>query len=227
GQTEVFDKEIKEVEGLFDSVIHPINKQVQEFTKKQREEKEKLVKNIIEETVKEAGLKEEYASKVEVLDEHLSQSATVKRIRENVEFRVNNLKMEQEKEESDKQVISSTVELANERYNVNLTVEPYTRLLEFDDVTDIKKQILDHAKNEAEKQELRKRLDEHYEKSLEEMPDIDELEKVNVSDDLPFGNIGGDKEIDVTLTLTLTNDQLDELERYLAISGIEHWEVIE
>lgn len=213
-----FENDLKKLAEQFETVIAPLDKDLKEYEERRRAEKELEVQGIVEEIVTEFSLLGQYAERIEIKPSYLTKSKSLKSIEEDIRMQAKLLEAEQVKFESDCQIVESTVKLVNAEHNVNFSPEPYIRLLEFNDVADVKKQILDHAQKESKKRIEEKANEKtEFEKVISEMPAPEDIP------DLPFGNIGGDEKRNVTLGLMITVDQLEELKKYLDYQDI-YWE---
>lgn len=193
-----FEAKCKNLSNKFDDVINPLKAQADKFEEDRRAEKAEKVQVIIDELINEEGLNEKYADQLVIENSYLNKSTTMKAIREDLETKAKTLGVQQDKEDSDRQIIKMTVEIANERYNVNLLEQTYIRLLDHEDINQIKKIIMDDAQSELDKE-------------LEEKPT--ETEE--------------DPELFIEVyKVTATESQLDALEEFMNREDIQ-WEVVE
>lgn len=195
-----FEERCKHLSNKFDDVINPLKAQADKFEEDRRAEKGEKVQVIIDELVEKEGLNEKFASQLVIEKSHLNKSTTMKAIREDLETKAHHLGIAQDKEESDKQIIKMTVEIANERYSVNLLEQTYIRLLDHEDINEIKKIIMEDAQDEVDKK----------------------IEKVPIEAESKC-----DSEIFVEKYKVEGNDkQLNALEEYMSSHGLI-WSVIE
>lgn len=191
-----FESKCKELDRYFDDVITPLDSQLKTFVERERAEKLAKLEGAKNEYISIHGLNDEYVDRVEIEDRFLTKSVSLKVASESIEFQVKNLKMEQDKLESDKEVITTTIKLANAENDMNFSIDAYLRLLEFDSVDYIKKQIendvqkevsrreeqakaeqLRKEKEEQERKELEDRLATKNQKELEEQKAVDDMEE--------------------------------------------------
>lgn len=169
-----FSDKVKSIESKFDSVIDPLNEQLQEYVERERDEKLKKLEEFKEEYIAEYELNDNYAEQIEIGDSLLNKSTSLKVAKESIEFRVKNLKMEQDQEAANKTIIETTVKLANSENDLSLSIEPYIRLLEFNGVEEIKSQIESDAQKEVEQ---RKKIEQAKQEQLEREKQA-ELERI-------------------------------------------------
>ena len=146
-----FENECKEINKKIDGVIDPLVVQYDSFEEKRKNEKLAEIHEIIAQLIEEYDLYEKHAVGLVVADNYLTKSKTIKSITEELKTNAEHLKMKQDKEAADKENIINIVNLANAEHKLNLTESAYVRLLEFNDVADIKEQINDDAKKEVER----------------------------------------------------------------------------
>lgn len=154
-----FSGQIKGIESKFDSVIDPLNEQLQEYVERERDEKLRKLEEFKAEFIVEHELCDHYAEQVEIEDSLLNKSTSLKVASESIEFRVKNLKMRQDKDAADKSLIETTVKLVNAENDLSLSIEAYIRLLEFHEIEVVKKQIEWDAQKEVEQREERERIE--------------------------------------------------------------------
>lgn len=192
-----FEARCKHLSNKFDDVINPLKAQADKFEEDRREEKREKVQKIVDELIEEEGLNEKYAAQLEIENSYLNKSTTMKSIREDLETKAQHLGIAQDKEESDIEIIKMTVEIANERYKVNLLETTYIRLLDHEDINDIKKIIMEDAQDEVDKK----------------------IEKAPIEAE-------SDEKFVEKYQVTGTEEQLDVLEEYMSSHGLI-WSVIE
>ena len=146
-----FENECKEINKKIDDVIDPLVDQYDSFEEKRKNEKLTEVHEIIAQLIEEYDLYKKYAVGLVVADNYLTKSKTIKSIKEELTTNAEHLKMKQDKEAADKENIINTVKLANAEHKLNFTESAYVRLLEFNDIADIKKQVIDDANKEVER----------------------------------------------------------------------------
>lgn len=235
-----FENKCKKLDKKFDEVIEPLDEQVKHYVQKQRDEKKEKVLEIIDEVIEEQEIDEKYRDEFTIESTDLSQSRTLRAIKESFEMVAQHVIIKQEKEKADKQVIKTTVDLANERYDVSLTTAPYIRLLEFEEMKTIKKQILDHAQEEVDRrlaEEKRKKAEEERrkaeEKKLEEIKRAEEVEEP-AKEQEPEHEVSAPESVDeyafieTTLTenylINATREQHELIQKLLDDDGID-WEI--
>lgn len=172
-----FEDQCKALNTYFDNVITPLDDQLKIFT--ERERAEKLDKLLIakDEYIQKHELGGEYVDRIEMEDQYLNKSMSLKMASEAIEFQVKNLKMEQDRLESDKKVIIKSIELANERNDLGFSADAYIRLLEFDDLGTVHGQLNKDIDKELERRTEKKRQEE-LRKEQEEQDRIENERKL-------------------------------------------------
>lgn len=216
-----FEDKCKELNEKFDNAINPLDKQLKEYVQRERDEKLKQCEEIRAKIIKEYELDDEYASQVEILDQYLTKSRSLREVEESMDFQAKNIKLEQDKKAADIEIIKTTVKLANAENNLSLSVDAYVRLLEINDVETIKKQIEIDAGNEVARRHLEEQEKLTQDVATKSIPVVSELPELPF-DDLPFGDIEEDKTY--RYTITGTPSQFDELETFMRQKNIE-WAV--
>lgn len=226
-----FENQCKALNKKFDEVINPLVEQHDAFEEQRKKEKEQKVWELIREVVEEFNLNEKHASQIAFNPSYLNKSASLKSIKDDLTAQAERLQLEQQKKEADTQVIQSTAQLANERYDVSLSEMAYVRLLDFKEVSEIKKQILDDAQNEAEKRlEVEKRVEQKNQKQQEIETIFADGEPiasapVELIDD-PFSDpFAKPQELTIAYKITGTNNQLSSLQYAMEQMGVK-WEVL-
>src|SRR5699024_4305869 len=174
-----FEKEMKEITGLFDELINPINEQLNEFEARRKEEKRQEVQTIIDETVEELQLEKKFASQLIVEDNYLNKSTSIRQIKETIEFRGNNLLNEQKLEIMNRENIESFVKLKNSENDLSLSVVAYLSQLEFKSVDEVKKTIEDDVNKALKAAEELKRAEEAKQKEQSEKQRLKEVIEEN------------------------------------------------
>lgn len=230
-----FENEVKSIVKMFDDVIDPINNQLKEFEAKRRKEKQEEVEKIISEAVEEFGLEEKFANQLDVDDQYLTKTFSIKQVKETIEFRANNLLNEQKLEQMNKESIESYVKLKNSEHGLNLSIVAYLSQLEFKDVESVKTTVNDDVQAELDRisrEEAEKQAQEELTKEVVEELPFDEFDKQQMKsvsdsaiDDLPFGNIGESEEGHAFLEVyhvTGTMDEQNKLIKFMEDNGIDY-----
>lgn len=142
-----FENDCKKLYKKFDEVIDPLVEQSDFFEEQRKEEKRKEVQKIIDKLVAEHNLTEKYSSQIEIKDQYLNKSSTIKSITEDLTEVIATLKFEEDLEKSNIELISGIVESVNTKDNLQLVPEVYTRLLEYEDVNSIVSKIYADAES--------------------------------------------------------------------------------
>lgn len=223
-----FEDKCKELTAKFDDVINPLNEQLQDYVKRQREEKRSKLLEVRKELIEKHELNQEYHDQVEILDVFLNASTSMREATESIEFKIENLKMEQEKKEADKQVIETSVKLANAENELSLSIDPYIRLLEFDSVEQVKQQLaldvkreIKRRENERQKLKEMERTQKEFDDSMKEVEQVVDNAEPPKLDDLPFGNIDDEKEITESYVVTATKEEHERLKKVLTEHGFD------
>ncbi|MEC5422369.1 DUF1351 domain-containing protein [Virgibacillus sp. C22-A2] len=147
-----FENQCKQLNKKFDEVLTPLVEQSDQFEEKRKDEKRVEIQAVIDQLVEDEELNEKYAAELVIEDSYLNKGKAMKAINEELSLKAQSLGFKQAKYLADEENIVNTVKLANAEYKINLTESAYVRLLEFKEVGDIKRQILDDSHTEVEKQ---------------------------------------------------------------------------
>lgn len=178
-----FESKCKELDRYFEDVITPLDSQLKTFVERERAEKLAKLEDAKKEYISIHGLNDEYVERIEIEDRFLTKSVSLKVASESIEFQVKNLKMEQDKLESDKEVITTTIKLVNAENDMSFSIDAYLRLLEFDSVDYIKKQIENDVKKEVSRREEQAKAEqERKEKEEKERAERERIEKKRVEE---------------------------------------------
>lgn len=241
-----FEDECKEINGQIDDVIDPLVVQYNSFEEKRKGEKLTEVHEIIAQLIEEYDLYEKHAVELVVTDNYLTKSKKIKSIKEELTTNAEHLKMKQDKEAADKENIANTVKLVNAENKLNFTESAYVRLLEFNDIVDVKEQINDDAKKEVERalekerkakeqtEQKEKRKREQAEQKVDWKPAPKEIteQKPVKAEELPFADDDDfmpdpfitSTENTRTYAVTGTDELLEKLEVFMNGNSIA-WEV--
>src|SRR5699024_11002962 len=137
-------------------------------------------------------------------------------------------------------MIDTYVKVKNSEHSVNLSIESYLSQLEFKDAQSVKNTINKDVENELARREreMERQTQKEAEKKREEewkfekqdyaVDDIpvepSAAEMNDPVDDLPFGDIGPERE-EMTITLSLSPSEKLELTGYLQTKGFD-WRVV-
>lgn len=221
-----FENKCKSLNKKFDEVINPLVEQHEAFEQKRKEEKSAKVKEVMDIVIGQKNLSDKYASQLTIDDGYLAKSKSLKSIEEDLRERGDHLKLMQEKEESDKQTIQSAVQYVNSNYGVSLSEAPYMNLVDYQDVKDIKAQIMDDGQAEADK-----RLHAEQCKKEREAKQVEYEHEIAQSDvepepEIPFNDFPDEFEDPFAMddtrqyVVTGTDEQLEELESYMNEAGL-------
>lgn len=132
-----FDKQCKELIAMVESVEKPIKEGIKVFDDQKREKKREIALELIKEVVKDAGLNDKYAEKLDVLDKYMNLTATQKAVKDDLETRAFALKVEQDREDERIEIINSVIESENDRLNTKLKIDLWKRDIEGDVPTNV------------------------------------------------------------------------------------------
>ncbi|AQR95527.1 DUF1351 domain-containing protein [Clostridium saccharoperbutylacetonicum] len=184
-----FESQCKELIGLIEEAEQPIKEGILVFDNKRREEKRNKALELIEECIKEHGLSEKYATRLDVLDKYLNLSGSVKSVREDIEQRANSLFKEQEDEinskEMQKATILATIESVNVNINLKLKIEDFQRYIDMDYPLDrivreinIRSEAIRKAENPPEPQKTKEEDTKTPELVKEQIPIIEKSKPI-------------------------------------------------
>src|SRR5699024_10173151 len=181
------------------------------YEERRKEERRQELQAFIDKVIEDLQLENKFASQLVIEDSFLNKSASMTQTKESIEFKANNLLNEQKLEIMNRENIESFVKLQNAENSLNLSVVAYLSQLEYKDIEEVKKTIIDDVNKEIERKE----------KQLQEIERKDELQKEKIKkevaesqvfepaiDALPFGNI---EEKTTSYTVYVTDKQRDLL----------------
>ena len=142
-----FDKQCKELIAMVESVENPIKEGIKVFDDQKREKKREIALELIKDVVKDAGLNDKYAEKLDVLDKYMNLTATQKAVKDDLETRAFALKVEQDREDERIEIINSVIDSENDRLNTKLKIDLWKRDIEGDVPTNV---IIQAIKAQAE-----------------------------------------------------------------------------
>jgi|SRR5690625_4751849 len=180
-----FEDKCKELNVYFDDVIDPLNEQLTTFVEQERAEKRDKLESVKADLIQEYDLNAEYVDRVVIEDTYLAKATSIKLASESIEFQIKQLKMEQDKIAADKEIIITTAKLANAENDLTLSIDAFVRLLEFEGVDEVKKQIdrdvsktLEQRRIDAKRKEEAQRKEEQSER--DRIQKIDEDQKASM-----------------------------------------------
>lgn len=154
-----FEDQCKKLSDKFDTVIDPIGIQAEAFEVKRKQDKENEITTIIETLNEERDLSKKYYDQLIITDSMLNKGPTIKSITEDLTKQADSLLSQQNVEKANIELIKSKVELAIATYGVPLLDTQYISMMEYSNVTEITKLIMEDAealKKRNEEIELQK-----------------------------------------------------------------------
>ena len=154
-----FEGQCKKLSDKFDTVIDPISVQADAFEVTRKEDKRIAIQMIIDTLMDERSLEDKYSDQLVIIDGMLNKGPTIKSITADLTKEADVLLSQQNMEIANIELIKSKVELAIATYGVPLLDTQYVTMLEYSNVTEITKLIMDDAealKKRNEEIELQK-----------------------------------------------------------------------
>lgn len=140
-----FEDQCKLLSDKFDTVINPIGEQAEAFEVKRKQDKENEILAMINKFSNERELDSKYSKQLVFTEQMLNKGTTIKAISVDLTKLADTLLFQQNMEKSNIELIKSKVELANSQYGVTMPESSYLRMLEYSNVTEIAKLIIEDA----------------------------------------------------------------------------------
>ena len=233
---EEFESDCKELVGLVDEVIQPIDKQLKELKEQQEKEKEAKVKAMIFDVVAEYELDKKHAQQLTLDSSYLNKTATENKILTDLRNRAEALRIAQNTVTKNRKLIIDACSIY-EQLKVNS--QPHLDLLDAgQDVTEIISKIHDYA-NKIQDEERQKKEREFKEQQEKERAEFEQKlkaqqeaiqERINEPEPEVHAEIAFQKEaredyvIEATLKVSATEAQLSHLKQFMEQSGIRYKE---
>jgi hypothetical protein len=111
-----FENQCKELISLIEQAERPIKDGIKVFDDEKREMKRQQAVELSKEVIKEIGLNEKYASRLEILDKYCNLTAKSNEVKDDLTSRALTLKVEQDREVELIEIIKDTIASENEIY---------------------------------------------------------------------------------------------------------------
>ncbi|MHB1651644.1 MAG: DUF1351 domain-containing protein [Desulfitobacteriaceae bacterium] len=219
-----FEFQCKVLYEKFAGIIQPLTAQQDQFELDRRELKRVEIQSIIDSLIADRLLSEKYAVQLIILEEYFNKGKAIKAIAKDLAALADTLSVQEDKEAQDIDLIKTKVQLANAQYQLienALFPEPYLRLLVYNKpiseidllITSDAQQINEREKKAAEARaakaaEIPKAIGVISSPAPTQIPSAGS----SVSEDVPPER----STITATYEVTGTDEQLSELEAYLA-----------
>jgi len=228
------EKPIKEFEGRCKVLINrvsevkePLRMQYNKFEFNRREQKRIDVQLIIDEALTVFELEKQFALQVELKDEYLNKTITLKKVKEAVADLVKTLYDQQVARNQKIDLIKSKVELANIKHDlsVKLTIDDFKYIIDWE-MNLIDERISKVAENKAtsERQAIENIRQAEEKKAQEQAIKTIETITESVEKFIPIESKETETEKIYTMTLQIkaTESQLKALKEYLIASSINY-----
>ena len=223
-----FEAQCKLLYGKFEGVITPLTLQQEQFELDRRVKKRAEIQIIIDSLVEEHSLNEKYSSQLFGVEEYFNKGKTIKSIKTELSVLANTLRIQQDKEVQDIDLIKMKVQLVNVQYQLTTALRPetYVRFLAFNSMADVEAMITLDAQEISDSE---KRVAEACAAKAAEIPKV--IEAISSPGPAQIPSVGNPVSEDVpversTITaiyeVTGTDEQLSELEAYLAVFTLQN-----
>lgn len=125
-----FENQCKELISLIEQAERPIKDGIKVFDDEKREMKRQQAVELSKEVIKEIGLNEKYASRLEILDKYCNLTAKSNEVKDDLTSRALTLRVEQDRENELMEIIKDTVDSENERINRKIKFEDFKRYID-------------------------------------------------------------------------------------------------
>lgn len=221
-----FRNELKDIILMIDEPMENIEAKIEEFEQRRKREKQLHVTNLIDDRVRNSGLQEQFAKKVELREQYLNVSVTMKQVEIDVMAQIALLQAEQDKYLMQVSQIEQQVEMSNMRHvlNVELKAPTFLSMLAyrpFEEIKDlIEKQAAEQKQSEIQYAE-KIRAEEEKKANAATAAQVEAIVE-SVQAFIPVEAAVGEKVMTVTLRINATKSQMDALKTYMDTSGITY-----
>lgn len=221
-----FRNELKDIILMIDEPMENIEAKIEEFEQRRKREKQLHVTNLIDDRVRNSGLQEQFAKKVELREQYLNVSVTMKQVEIDVMAQIALLQAEQDKYLMQVSQIEQQVEMSNMRHGLNVELKAPTFLSmlayrPFDEIKElIEKQATEQKQSEIQYAE-KIRAEEEKKANAATAAHVEAIVE-SVQAFIPVEAAVGEKVMTVTLRINATKSQMDALKTYMDTSGITY-----
>lgn len=221
-----FRNELKDIILMIDEPMENIEAKIEEFETRRKNEKKLHVTNLIEDRIRNSGLQERFASKVELKEQYLNVSVTLKQVESDVMAQIALMQAEQDKYLMQVSQIEQQVEMSNLRHglNVELKASTFLSMLSYREFSDIKELIEKQAADQKEAETAyaeKVRAEEEKKANAATAVQVEAIVE-SVQAFIPVEAAAGEKVMTVTLRIEATKSQMDALKAYMDTSGITY-----
>ena len=125
----LFEAQCKDLVSLIEQAEEPIKLGVKKFDDQKRDMKRNQAIELIKEVAEEYGLKEKYASRLEILDKYCNLTAKSNEVKEDLIARAMTLKVEQDREDELIDIIHDAIYSENEKINLKMKFEDFEKYI--------------------------------------------------------------------------------------------------
>lgn len=120
----VFEEQCKELTSIIDELYSELKQQYDEFEEKRRQDKLNDVNNLIKFAREESGLPEKYQLRLEIKNEYLNKTMSMKKISVDIEKTIDTLKQEWTIEKNKIEQIETYCQLATAAHSLTFPLDP-------------------------------------------------------------------------------------------------------
>lgn len=221
-----FRGDLKELVAMIEEPMDKIDAAIADFEERRKREKQLHCQNLIDDRLRKSTLTEKFASKVELKDQYLNVSFTMKQVEEDVMNQIANATAEQEKYNLQVSQIEQQVEMSNMRHGLNVELKASTFLSmlsfrQFDEIKElIEKQAAEQKQSEVQFAD-KIRAEEEKKATAATAAQVEAIVE-SVQAFIPVEAALGEKVMTVTLRINATKSQMDALKTYMDTSGINY-----
>ena len=233
----IFRGEIKEVIALIDKAYNPIKTQMSAFEQARHDEKAKKILKMIDDLIKNQGLRKEYSGDLIIQKSYLAKGSTLKSIKEELTEIATIAGDRQDEYDKNIKLVNEMIDTNNKSFDIILLPEQYLKMLQVKNVPEIMMEITKDA--QAVVQKKKKEFEaaaarvEQQQKEWREQEILDqaaEVEEVITNDEI-YDQAAEVAEVRAEVVIEKyevegTDIQLDKLEEYMSIHDIK-FEVID
>lgn len=126
----LFEADVKDLLGLFDSVINPITQQCKDFEQAEKDKKLKIIKSYQDEVIEREGWDQKRQSMIVSDPKWLNKGTSLKSIKEEIDVQFAELGRLMDEEQKNNEAITEAVTMNNEANGITLVAATYVKMLD-------------------------------------------------------------------------------------------------
>lgn len=213
-----FRNDLKDLIAMIDEPMDRIDAAITDFEDRRKMEKKLNVTNLIEDRIRKSELEEKFAAKVELKEQYLNVSFTMKQVDDDVMGQIANAKAEQDKYHLQVSQIEQQVEMSNMRHGLNVELKASTFLSmlnyrQFDEIKALIEKQADEQKQSENAFAERIKAEEQAKAAVQMVEQVQAITE-SIEKIVPV-ETAGEKILTVTLKISTTKGKMDALKAYM------------